>query len=225
MRLKRVMDKLKKTVAPSPEDKKRDKWRSKLETARIAYGSTLKDIAKNQGVYEGTREVNGNPNTNVPAKDLAINIRNIAYELIESQVDSSIPMPKVTALHEVDEELARKIEKALVNKVKLLRLAILNDLMERNVPVQGGDFFLVEWDNTMGFHSNYGDVNVLEVAPRQIIPQPGVSDIEDMDYIFVQTAQTKKYVKDKYGVDVEDALETSEESFIKKDISEEKALE
>ena len=137
MRLKKLMDKAKKTIAPSPEDKKRDKWRGKLENARIAYASALKEINKNQGVYEGTREVNGNPNTNVAAKDLAINVRNIAYELIESQVDSSIPMPKVTALHEGDEGLARAVERALVNKVKLLKLSIINDLMERTVPVQG----------------------------------------------------------------------------------------
>ena len=65
MRLKRVMDKVKKSIAPTPEDKKRDKWRNKLENARIAYASTLKEIAKFQGIYEGTREVNGNPNTNV----------------------------------------------------------------------------------------------------------------------------------------------------------------
>ena len=205
------MDKLKKTVAPSPEDKKRDKWRSKLETARIAYSSTLKEIVKNQGIYEGTREVNGNPNSNVPAKDLAINVRNIAYELIESQVDSSIPMPKVTALHDGDEELARKIEKALVNKMKILRLSIINDLMERNVPVQGGDFFLVEWDNSLGFHANYGDVNVKEIEPKQVIPQPGVSDIDEMDYIFVQVAQTKQAVKEKYNVDVSDAEEEYKE--------------
>ena len=201
------MDKVKKTVAPTAADKKRDKWRGKLENARIAYASTLKSIGKMQSIYEGTREVNGNPNTNVSAKDLAINVRNIVYELIESQVDSSIPMPKVTALHEGDENLARSIERALVNKVKLLKLSILNDQMERTVPVQGGDFFLVEWDNSMGFHSNYGDVNVLEISPKQVIPQPGVSKLEDMDYIFVQTAQTKKFVKDKYGVDVEDASE------------------
>ena len=207
MRLKTFMEKVKKSVAPTPEDKKRDKWRGKLENARIAYSSALKEIGKCQGIYEGTREVNGNPNTNVSARDLAINVRNIAYELIESQVDSSIPMPKVTALHEGDEHLARSIERALVNKVKILKLSILNDQMERTVPVQGGDFFLVEWDNTMGFHSNYGDVNVMEIAPRQVIPQPGVSKIEEMDYIFVQTAQTKKWVKDKYNVDVEDANE------------------
>lgn len=211
MRIKKVMDKLKKTVAPTTEDKKRDKWRNKLEQARIAYSKTLSEIQKMQGIYDGTREVNGNPNTNVAAKDLAINVRNIAYELIESQVDSSIPMPKVTAIHEGDEGLARSIERALVNKVKLLRLSIINDQMERIVPVQGGDFFMVEWDNSKGFHSNYGDVNVLEINPRQIIPQPGVSNIDDMDYIFVQTAQTKQYVKDKYNVDVEDASEEYKE--------------
>jgi len=207
MRLKTFMEKIQKTIAPSPKDKKRDKWRGKLENARIAYSSTLVEIQKNQAVYEGTREVNGNPNKGYGAKDLAINVRNIAYELIESQVDSSIPMPKVTAIHEGDEELARSIEKALVNKVKMLKLSIINDQMERVVPVQGGDFFLVEWDNKLGYHSNYGDVNVLEINPRQVIPQPGVSKIEDMDYIFVQTAQTKKAVKDKYGVDVSDAEE------------------
>ena len=167
MRLKTFMDKVKKTIAPSPIDKKRDKWRNKLENARIAYASTLAEISKNQAVYEGTREVNGNPNTGLKAKDVSINVRNIAYELIESQVDSSIPMPKVTAIHEGDEGLARSIEKALVNKVKMLKLSIINDQMERVVPVQGGDFFLVEWDNNLGFHSNYGDVNVKEMNPRQ----------------------------------------------------------
>jgi len=120
-------------------------------------------------------------------------------------------MPKVTAIHEGDEELARSIEKALINKVKLLKLSIINDQMERIVPVQGGDFFLVEWDNELGFHANYGDVNVKEMNPRQVIPQPGVSDIEEMDYIFVQVAMTKKAVKKKYGVDVEDASEEYKE--------------
>ena len=207
MRLKTLMEKAKKTIAPTPEDKKRDKWRGKLETARIAYSSTLADISKYQALYDGTREVNGNPNTGVAARDVSINVRNIIYELIETEVDSSIPMPKVTALHEGDEELARSIEKALVNKAKILKLSILNDQMERIVPVQGGDFFLTEWDNSLGFHSNYGDVTVKEMLPKQVIPQPGVSKIEDMDYIFVQVAQTKDAVKKKYHVDVQDAHE------------------
>ena len=205
------MDKLKKTVAPSPEDKKRDKWRAKLQNALNAYDSALAEARKMQKLYEGTRDVNGNPNKGDSAKDVAITVRNIEYELIESQVDSSIPQPKVTALHEEDEDLARNIERALVNKVKMLKLAIINDLMERTTPVQGGDFFLVEWDNSLGFHSNYGDVNVKELDPCQVIPQPGVSDIKEMDYIFVRVTSTKQRVKDKYKVDVSDAGEEYKE--------------
>ena len=211
MRFKTLMEKTKKTIAPSPEDKKRDKWRGRLETARIAYSSVLRDISKYQALYDGTREVNGNPNTGASAKELSINVRNIIYELIETEVDSSIPMAKVTAVHPEDEGNARSIEKALTNWIKILKLAILNDQMERIVPVQGGDFFLVEWDNTKGFHSNYGDVAVKEMLPRQVIPQPGVSSIEEMDYIFVQVAQTKDSVKKKYHVDVEDAHEEYKE--------------
>jgi len=35
-----------------------------------------------------------------------------------------------------------------------------------------------------------------------VIPQPGIYEIEQMDYIFVQVTQTKQAVKRKYGVDV-----------------------
>lgn len=204
------MDKIKRKVAPTTEDKTRDLWKERLTNARTAYKDSLNAIRKNEKLYDGMREVNGNPNTGTGAKDVAINVRNIEYELVESQVDSSIPMPKVTAIHEEDEELARTIEKALVNKIKQLRLSILNDTMERTVPIQGGDFFLVEWDNNLGYHANLGDVDVTEIHPRQLIPQPGVTDLDKMDYVFVQIPQTKDFVKKKYGVDVSDA----EEEFI-----------
>ena len=46
MRLKTFMDKVQKTIAPTPEDKKRDKWRGKLDTARMAYKTTLAEIGK-----------------------------------------------------------------------------------------------------------------------------------------------------------------------------------
>lgn len=203
----KMMDKLKKAFAPTPEQKKRDEWKTKLENARSAYKDTLEEIKKNEKLYNGSRDVKGNPNTGVPAKDVSMYVSKVAYELIESQVDSSIPMPKVTAIHEEDEELAKKIENAIMNKIKQLRLSILNDTMERTVPIQGGDFFLVGWDNNLGYHANLGDVTVEEIHPRQVIPQPGVTEIEKMDYIFIQIPQTKDFVKRKYGVDVSDADE------------------
>lgn len=205
MRVKRFMKKMQQKVAPTKEDKKLEKWRGKLENATLSYADTLNKIKQNEKLYDGTREVL-RPDGTYAAKE-SCNIRNICYELIESQVDSSIPQPKVTPLHEGDEELAKRIETFLINKIKEQRFSIMNDLMERTVPIQGGDFFFVEWDNTLGKHEQMGDVNVTEVHPRQVIPQPGVTEVDKMDYLFVLYSQTKDFVKKKYGVDVSDADE------------------
>lgn len=211
MKVRKAMYKIKKSLAPTEADRKRDEWKAKLQNARNAYKTTLTEIKKNEKLYNGSREVNGNPNVGADAEELAIYVSKIAYELIESQTDSSIPMPKVTAIHEGDDELAKTLEHALMNKIKQLRLSIVNDTMERTVPIQGGDFFMVGWDNNLGYHANLGDVTVEEVHPRQVIPQPGMTDIEKMDYIFVQIPQTKDFVKRKYGVDVSDASEEYKE--------------
>ena len=102
------------------------------------------------------------------------------------------------------EELAKKLEHYLENKIKTTKLPLLNDMMERNVPVQGGDFFHVQWDANAGLHSQIGDIKVSEIHPKKLIPQPGMVEIEEMDYFFVQELYTKKKVKAIYGVSVED---------------------
>ena len=78
----------------------------------------------------------------------------------------------------------------------------INDLDERTTPIQGGDFYLVEWDNERHTHDTVGGIRVSLLHPRQVIPQAGVNDIQDMDYIFVLTGTTKKEIKRKYNVDV-----------------------
>lgn len=201
------MTKIKNSLLPTEKDKQRLEWKSKLDKAMIAYADVRNSMNRYEELYEGTREVDGNQNTGKSAVKLANNVRNIVYELVESQVDSSIPMPKVTAIHEEDERIAKIIENALLNKIKMMDMEVLNDAMERTTPIQGADFFHVEWDNTKGLHTNVGDVVISERHPRQIIPQPGVVDIEKMDYIFVLMSQTKDYIKRKYGVNVSSAEE------------------
>lgn len=207
----RFFKKMKRKILEPEKSKKIAKWQSRLEKAKTAYGAELSAMATYNDYYEGKRNVNGNPNTNKAAKKVSVNVRNIVYELIESQVDSSIPMPKVTAIHEEDEDLAKTIEKMLVNKIKTCNLHKMNDLQERIVPVQGGDFIHIEWDKDKGLHSTVGDVTVSERHPRQVIPQPGVTEIENMDYIFILFSMTRDAVKRKYGVDVSDAEEDSPE--------------
>lgn len=211
MRLKRMVRKLKNKVAEPQKGKKLDMWQRKYEAAKMAYANNVSKMAEYDALYNGNRELKGNPNKgNTPSK-VSINVRNITYELIETQVDSSIPMPKVTPIHEEDAELARIIELALQNEIRLLKFNEMNDKQERTVPIQGGDFLHVEWDNTKGFHCNLGGLSVSERHPRCIIPQPGITEVEDMDYLFVLIAQTRDYVKRKYGVDVQEAYETDKE--------------
>jgi len=204
--LRRTMEKIK-----NPEENKELKrWKSKYEDAKSKYDDVLRDMSINEGYYEGSKSIYG-PNKQSVAPKQAINVRNIVYELIESQVDTSVPMPKVTAVHEEDEELANRIEKFLENEVRTLGFKTMNDLQERIVPVQGGDFFLIEWDNTKGYHCTIGDIAVSTVHPRNVIPQPGVVDVDKMDYIFTRTSQTKEYVKLRFGKDVSMEDETDSE--------------
>ena len=191
------------------ENKKLKKWQGKFENSKSKYQDELDRMEMQKKYYIGDRHVKGNPNkTSGYASKMSINVRNIVYELIESQIDSSIPMPKVTAIHEEDKDKAKIIEDFIKNEMKSLNFNILNDLQERLTPMLGGDFLLVEWNNQKGYHCTIGDLDVSNIHPKQVIPQPGITEIDKMDYIFIRTSQTKDYVKRRFGKDVSEEEET-----------------
>ena len=205
MRLKKIMDKAVTSLTNPEQTKKLNKWKNKLEKARTAYGDELNRIERRDGLYNGTREMAGNPNSSRGSSKLAINVRNITYELIESQVDSSVPSPRVIPIHEEDEDAAKVIEAFLTNEMLKLHAELLNDQDERTTFVQGGDFFHIEWDSSKNTHTTRGDIAISLRHPRQVIPQPGVMELEKMDYIFILHNMSKQFIKKKYGVDVESA--------------------
>ncbi len=186
---------------------KRVMWQERLDKARLAYRDALDQMDECDAYYNGTRQSRADPNTGKAVTKLSSNVRNICYELIESQIDSTIPMPRVEAVHEEDMELAQKIEALLRNKISQLHFSEMNDLQERTVPIQGGTFWHIEWDETAGTHCAAGDVSVSDRHPKQVIPQAGVYEIEEMDYIFLLVAQTKQAIKRIYGVDVDNLSE------------------
>lgn len=184
-------------------------WQERYETAKTEFEDELAMMKTRTEYYEGDRRVKRNPNKGDGyAEKKSINVRNIAFELTESQVDSAIPSPKVTAVHEEDRQLAENIERFLMSEAKNLHLLVMNDEQERTTPIQGSCFTLVEWDNSKGYHCNIGDLAVSNVSPDCVIPQPGITEIDDMDYVFIRTPQTKAYVKRRFGKDVEGESET-----------------
>lgn len=194
---------------------KLDYWKDWLGRNENALGDYNEKMDEREALYRGeVREItpltpkdtkkNGHPRK-------ASHIRNIIRENIESEVSSTIPQPKVTARRQSDEWRAKILEDMLRNELDRLPMEMLNDMMERTVPIQGGGYWLVEWDNSKRTHSTVGDVTVSILHPKQVIPQDGVfGKVEDMDAIIIKLPQTRAYIKRAYGKDVDEGEESPE---------------
>jgi hypothetical protein len=89
-------------VNKATENKTLKKWQARLETAKTRYANDRNRMKEYEGYYNGERSVRANPNTNKTPTKVSANVRNIIFELIELQVDSAVPMPKVQAIHAGD---------------------------------------------------------------------------------------------------------------------------
>lgn len=183
-------------------------WQSRQAESERAYQNQLDKMDERERLFLGARDIKPLSRRTGPNKIETPHIRNIAAELIEAQVDSNLPMPKVTPRRKEDEHLAEIIEGMIRDEMDRLPFEIINDQAERTVPIQGGSLYLIEWDNSLGTQTTVGELALSGLHPKQVIPQDGVySDIEDMDYIFLKLPQTKGYIKRRYGVDVDNEAE------------------
>ena len=123
------------------------KWQERLRKNKVLYDTELAKMDRRDALYNGTNTIKGS-NTKS-----AKYVRNVISEIIEAEVDSSVPMPKVSAKRPDDEDRAATIEAFLKNELDALPFEKINDMDERTTPIQGGDFFLVEWDNKRRTHS------------------------------------------------------------------------
>lgn len=192
------------------DKKKLQNWQEKLERARSQYSEELSQMDIWDGYYNGSRDVYKASGGRAGKK--ASNVRNIVYELVESEVDTTIPLPRVEAVHEEDKELAGEIENMLRNLVQRQHFSVMNDLQERTVPIQGGTFWHVEWNPKGGGHCMLGDVEISDRHPKQFIPQPGITEMRSMDYMFLCVSQSKEFIKRRYGVTVEAETEAHPET-------------
>ena len=156
--------------------------------------------------YKGDKAIDG-------SNEEAEVVRNITYELIESQITSYLPTVKVngSGVSDERERLAKSIE-ALANKVKDEQpFERLNDLDERYTYVYGASIWVAEWDESITTHSTVGGVRVDCISPRHFVGQPGINAIEDMEYLFISYETTKEDLVRRYGVSWEKAQEAQSE--------------
>lgn len=182
-------------------------WQERLALAETAIAGERTRMLRREKQYEGDHTIYA-PDGSVAADSLASHVRNVSFEVIETQVDSTIPAPKVTAVRQEDEELASIIESMLRDVMDRLPSERLNDEGERLSPVQGGYGLLVDWLDSVSGKDWLGDLKVSLVHPYSIVPQAGVTQVSDMDFFFLKTPQTKRQIRKFYGVSVADEDES-----------------
>lgn len=113
--------------------------------------------------------------------------RNITYELIESEVSTDIPAPKVSPSKEGEKSRrnARRIEALLGGLRDRLPFEKLNDADERMTYVYGASLFLLEWDEASREDGEQGGVRLSQISPTAFLPQPNVNALDDMEYFFL----------------------------------------
>ena len=183
-------------------------WQQRLADSNREFSAQVEKMDHRELLYHGHDKLKPIVSGDV-AGETATHVRNIIFEHIESQVNSSLPMPKVTPRRKEDEHLAQIIENWIRNEMDRLPFETVNDMSERTSPIQGGVGYLIEWDNTKRTHTIIGEPDISLVHPKQLAPQPGVfTGINDMDWIIIKIPTTRDSVRRKYGVDMSNESES-----------------
>lgn len=168
---------------------------SLYENAKNNYSDSLELYERHMNQYRGSLEIDGSP-------EPAVTVRNITYEIVESQVSSDIPHPKVDAAcySERRSRNALAIERLLYSVRDKLPYEEMNDVDERYTYIFGGSVWYVEWDNDLRLGKEVGGVRLHCLSPMNFIPQPNISRIEDMEYCFLKLTSTRGELSRCYGI-------------------------
>lgn len=170
------------------------------ENAKRCISEYHTELDKYMSQYKGSDEIDG-------SGERAVTVRNITYELIESQISSDVPISKIDpyTYSERHAKCAGAAQRLCYAVRAHLPFEKMNDLDERYTYVYGGSVWFVEWNNSKSFGGERGGVDVHCISPKCFIPQPGISRIDDMEYCFLVFTTTRDEVMRRYGISEKDA--------------------
>ena len=169
------------------------------ENAKTNSSQFYENFERHMRQYRGSKEIDG-------SAEPATTVRNITYEMIESQVSSDIPPPKVDAAcySERRSRNAKNIERLLYSIRDKLPYEEMNDKDERFTYIYGGSVWYAEWDNSMRLGREVGGVRLYCLPPRDFIPQPNITSISDMEYCFLRFTTTRDEIQRRYKISAAD---------------------
>lgn len=155
-----------------------------LEKWRKAYLGTLNALDKNTG-KESQRK----------SKQL----RKMVYELVESKVDNTIPMPAMAPRTRDDLGLVDVTEGYLKFEIDRMLSEQENDRSERATYIDGTSWYKVSWDSLDCGHERSGDLRVEVLLADQVVPEPGCKDYRLMNYCFECSQMSLARIYDLYN--------------------------
>jgi hypothetical protein len=165
------------------------------ENAKAKVDEAFEKLDQHYEQYRGSPKMDGG------GEDAKV-VRNITYELIESQITGYIPSAKVDTRMISDKNIrnTEAIERLMQVTMDRLNIEEINDIDERYTYIYGGSIFLLEWDESITTHNTVGDVKLTCISPRKFVPQPNIYNVQDMEYCFISFETTKEQIMRKYGV-------------------------
>ena len=170
-------------LAKSAQDSCEEANPTNLEKWRKAYKGTLNALTKDGSI----------------SKRKSRQLRKMCYEMVESKVDNSIPMPKMKPRYKTDLPLVDITENYLKYEVDNIFSKYINDKSERSTYVDGTSWYKVSWDSLSNTHDRSGDIRIDCCTVDQIVPQPGVQDYRLLEYIFERRSLSLSRIYDLYG--------------------------
>lgn len=200
------------------DQEKLESWKKKLNEAMSKHDVFRANCSAWDALYNGTKEVDTVSSQYVSDKVVgktkqARQVVNLVFQLIESQIDTSIPQPRVDAMEEEDKDKTDMVEGQLTYMTQGTEMERVNSENERIVKKNSLAVFKVNYNPDFKAHSFRGRIETTNPHPANVIPQPGVYKVADMDYIFQIETRTLDYVCRKYGEEFREVLEEEAAEF------------
>lgn len=176
-----------------------DKLITKYTTAVSAAEVRIAKIPRRNSLYKGEGKIiNKKSGKEVQAECH----QNIVFEMIESQISNTVPEPSVTPMLVADSQRAVALSNYLSQCMKVVDGIAINDRAERGTLKNGYHFYLIEWDQSHKFNSGFGGLKLTEYSASNVFLQPGITNFNDSEYIFLKSTATCGSIKRLYHKEV-----------------------
>lgn len=195
-------------VNTAEEEELMNLWKAKYYIAKNEYEKSRANSAKVKywrNAYEG--KFYALDDDGKPTDTLIKPIRKLAYELVESKVNSHIPAPKMSPRYHSDLVTVNATEKLIQHDMNHMLSEEVSDKAEHNVLIDSATWFKVSWNPFDNTHERSGNPVVTVCPIDTVFPQPGVENYKDLEYIFEESSMTVAQILDLYNREIPSPIE------------------